>query len=183
MIIIIIYYIKYKSLIFLDLNENDYQYDGGKEMTKMILIYASMSGNTEMMAEEVANGVRQEGEDVEVIDIMDGIEASELENYDGILLGAYTWGDGELPDDFLDFYDEMESINLTGKKAAVFGSCDSAYPNFGAAVDILMEKLRERGAEVYPKGLKVDNTPDVEEEEACRDFGKEFISFLKTPVL
>src|SRR4051794_5887064 len=152
-------------------------------MTKMILIYASMGGNTEMMAEEVANGVRQAGEDLEVIDIMDGIEASALENYDGVLLGSYTWGDGELPDDFLDFYDEMESINLTGKKAAVFGSCDSAYPNFGAAVDILMEKLRERGAEVYPKGLKVDNTPDAEEEEACRTFGKEFISFLKTPVL
>ena len=152
-------------------------------MTKMILIYASMGGNTEMMAEEVANGVRQEGEDLEVIDIMDGIEASALENYDGVLLGSYTWGDGELPDDFFDFYDEMESINLTGKKAAVFGSCDSAYPNFGAAVDILMEKLRERGAEVYPQGLKVDNTPDVEEEEACRTFGKEFISFLKTPVL
>ena len=125
-------------------------------MTKMILIYASMGGNTEMMAEEVANGVRQEGEDLEVIDIMDGIEASELENYDGILLGSYTWGDGELPDDFLDFYDEMESINLTGKKAAVFGSCDSAYPNFGAAVDILMDKLSERGDEVYPQGLKVE---------------------------
>ena len=46
-------------------------------MTKMILIYASMGGNTEMMAEEVANGVRQEGEDLEVIDIMDGIEASD----------------------------------------------------------------------------------------------------------
>ena len=72
-------------------------------MTKMILIYASMGGNTEMIAEEVANGVRQEGEEIEVIDIMDGIEASVLENYDGILLGSYTWGDGELPDDFLIF--------------------------------------------------------------------------------
>ena len=72
-------------------------------MTKIILIYASMSGNTEMMAEEVANGVRQEGEEIEVIDIMDGIEASELENYDGILLGSYTWGDGELPDEFFGF--------------------------------------------------------------------------------
>lgn len=26
-----------------------------------------------------------------------------------------------LPDDFLDFYDAMDSIDLTGKKAAVFG--------------------------------------------------------------
>ena len=73
----------------------------------------------------------------------------------------------------------MESINLTGKKAAVFGSCDSAYPNFGAAVDILMEKLRERGAEVYPKGLKVDNTPDIEEEEVPK-FWKGIYLILKS---
>ena len=149
-------------------------------MTKMILIYASMGGNTEMMAEEVANGVRQEGEDLEVIDIMDGIEASALENYDGVLLGSYTWGDGELPDDFLDFYDEMESINLTGKKAAVFGSCDSAYPHFGAAVDILMEKLRERGAEVYPQGLKVDNTPDHRRGRSLPNFWKGIYIILKS---
>lgn len=44
-------------------------------------------------------------------------EASILEQYDGIILGAYTWGDGDLPDDFLDFYDAMDSIDLTGKKS------------------------------------------------------------------
>lgn len=149
-------------------------------MAKIILIYASMSGNTEMMTEAVSDGVREMGEDLTVIDIMDGPVANELEDYDGVLLGAYTWGDGELPDDFLDFYDEMDSINLTGKKAAVFGSCDSAYPHYGAAVDILMEKLNERGAEVYPHGLKVELSPGEEEEEACRTFGKKFVSFLKS---
>ena len=99
------------------------------------------------------------------------------------MLGSYTWGDGELPDDFLDFYDEMEDIDLAGKKAVVFGSCDSGYMSFGAAIDILMEKLSERGADVYPNGLKVDLTPDIEEEAACRNIGKKFISFLKAPVL
>lgn len=152
-------------------------------MAKIILVYTSMTGNTEMMADAVAEGVREAEDDIAVYEIMDGIEASELENYDGILLGSYTWGDGELPDEFLDFYDQMDDIQLQGKKAAVFGSCDSAYPEVGAAVDILMEKLKERGAEVYPKGLKVDNTPGTEEEEACRSFGKEFIDFLKAPVL
>lgn len=152
-------------------------------MTKIILIFASMSGNTEMMAEAVTDGVREMGEDLKVIDIMEGPNANELEDYDGILLGAYTWGDGELPLDFLDFYDEMESINLTGKKAAVFGSCDSAYPQYGAAVDILMEKLRERGAEVYPHGLKIELTPEKEEEEACRTFGKKFVTFLRTSIV
>ncbi|WP_078555044.1 flavodoxin [Bacillus alkalicellulosilyticus] len=147
-------------------------------MAKVLLIFASMSGNTEMMADAVAKGVKEAGGDIEVIDIMDGPDVSVLEEYEGILLGAYTWGDGELPDDFLDFYDEMDDIDLTGKKSAAFGSCDSAYPEYGAAVDILLDKLKERGAETVLDGLKVELTPNKDEEEECHSFGKKFVSFL-----
>ncbi|MFX3622932.1 MAG: flavodoxin [Ectobacillus sp.] len=148
-------------------------------MSKIIMIFASMSGNTEEMADAIAQGIAEAGNaDFEKIDIMSGPEASVLEEYDGILLGAYTWGDGELPDDFLDFYDEMDEVDLTGKKAAVFGSCDSAYPQYGAAVDILIEKLRERGAEIVLEGLKVELTPGAGDIEVCRNFGKGFASSL-----
>lgn len=75
-----------------------------------------MSGNTEEMADHIAGVIRETENEIEVIDIMDSPEASILEQYDGIILGAYTWGDGDLPDDFLDFYDAMDSIDLTGKK-------------------------------------------------------------------
>jgi flavodoxin I len=151
---------------------------GGVKMTKIILVFASMSGNTEMMAEAVAKGIREAGGEVTVVDIMEGPEATDLESYDGIVLGAYTWGDGDLPDDFLDFYDDMDSINLSGKKAAVFGSCDSAYQKYGAAVDILVEKLLERGAELYSQGLKMELTPDEEDQDECRTFGKSFATFV-----
>ncbi len=80
------------------------------------MIFASMSGNTEEMADHIAGVIRETENEIEVIDIMDSPEASILEQYDGIILGAYTWGDGDLPDDFLDFYDAMDSIDLTGKK-------------------------------------------------------------------
>ena len=46
-----------------------------------------------------------------------------------------------------------------------------------------MEKLSERGAEVYPHGLKFELTMEKEDEEASRTFGKEFVTFLKTPIL
>ncbi len=144
-------------------------------MAKIIMIFASMSGNTEEMATHIADGVQEAGEEIEVVDIMSGPSASALEQYEGILLGAYTWGDGDLPDDFLDFYDDMDEIDLTGKKAAVFGSCDSAYPKYGAAVDILIEKLQERGAEVVLDGLKVELTPEDDDIVACQNFGKEFV--------
>ncbi|AOH54408.1 flavodoxin [Peribacillus muralis] len=144
-------------------------------MSKIIMIFASMSGNTEEMADSIAAGIKESGVDVEMIDIMDSPEASILGEYDGILLGAYTWGDGDLPDDFLDFYDEMEDVDLTGKKAAVFGSGDTYYTHYCAAVDILDEKLRERGADIVLEGLKVELTPEDDDIKKCQDFGREFI--------
>jgi flavodoxin I len=117
--------------------------------------------------------VREEGMALDVVEVLDA-NASDLQEYDGILLGAYTWGDGDLPDEFLDFYDDMDHLDLHGKKAAVFGSCDSAYEKYGAAVDTLMEKLKELGAEVVQEGLKVELSPSTNEREICKNFGRSF---------
>jgi flavodoxin I len=146
-------------------------------MSKIIMVYASMTGNTLKMAEALEEGIRAEGVDIEVKEAVDTF-AAELENYDGILLGAYTWGDGELPDEFLDFYDEMDGLDLTGKKAAVFGSCDSGYSHYGAAVDILTEKLKELGADVVLEGLKIELTPSDSDKKICENYGREFVKHL-----
>jgi flavodoxin I len=58
-------------------------------MARIILIYASMTGNTEEMAEAVAEGVREEGEELVLKEVVHA-NAAELKLYDGILLGAYT---------------------------------------------------------------------------------------------
>lgn len=146
-------------------------------MASVIVIYASMTGNTEEMAEAVAEGVREAGIEPVVKEVMDaGVE--ELARYDGVILGAYTWGDGELPDEFLDFYDDMDGIRLDGKSAAVFGSCDSAYPEFGAAVDTLIAKLEEIGAQVELEGLKVELSPSRNDKAKCREWGKRLAELL-----
>lgn len=146
-----------------------------ERMAKIILIYASMSGNTEEMADAIAAGVREAGEDLTVMEVTDA-DAADLAGYDGILLGAYTWGDGELPYEFLDFYDDMEGLDLSGAKAAVFGSCDSCYAQVGKAVDILIERLRALGSEIVQDGLKVELTPSDADKELCRAFGRNFVN-------
>jgi len=138
-----------------------------------LIVYASMTGNTEELANLIGNGILDAGVTVDIKDILE-VDVKDLLDYNAILLGAYTWGDGELPDEFLDFYEEMDSINLTGKKAAAFGSYDSAYGNIGRAVDILSEKLTELGAEVILDGLKIELSPNAIESEQCIRFGKSF---------
>ena len=105
-------------------------------MPNIILVYASMSGNTEEMAQAVAEGARNEGASVDIRECMSA-SADELTNSDGVLLGSYSWGEGELPDELLDFADDLDELDLSGKKAAVFGSGDSSYEIFGGASRIV----------------------------------------------
>ncbi|WP_261301850.1 flavodoxin [Paenibacillus andongensis] len=146
-------------------------------MSRIIIVFASMTGNTEEMADAIAEGLKEAGIEPVVKNVID-TNAEEITLYDGIILGSYTWGDGDLADDFLDFYDEMDDIQLDGKKAAVFGSCDSSYSEYGAAVDTLVTKLKELGAEVTLEGLKIELSPSKDDKALCRQFGKQFAQSL-----
>lgn len=142
-----------------------------------LIVYASMSGNTEEIAGLIGKGIQLAGSAVQIKDILE-VDSKELEEYEGILLGSYTWGDGELPDEFLDFYEEMNCLELNGKAAVSFGSCDSTYEHWGRAVDILTDKLAELGAMVLD-GLKIDLAPTGSEKEQCIQFGKSFVERMK----
>ncbi|MCI3921134.1 flavodoxin [Paenibacillus sp. TRM 82003] len=147
-------------------------------MVKVLIAYASMSGNTEDIANFLKSKIEPHHDAIEVLEI-EHMDAKDLADYDGILIGAYTWGDGELPYEAEDFYDELESVDLSGKKVAVFGSGDTAYPKFCAAVDLFEERLKECGAELVQDGLRVELTPDTEEEqERCAQFAVNFAKAL-----
>ena len=142
-------------------------------MASFIMVYTSITGNTEAMAQAISEGVKENGHEIKLIDSYEA-HATELIKYDGILIGTFTWGAGELPDEMLDFYDELFKVDLTGKKAAVFGSFDSLYGDNGIAVDIIIEALQKQGAAVIADGYKIELTPTAEQLEECKDFGKWF---------
>lgn len=150
-------------------------------MKDILLIYASMSGSTEKMAFAVAEGVRKKDLNVEVIDIFElngSGETFNLDEYNGILIGSYTWMDGDVPDEFLTFYDDLPLWDLNGPKAAVFGSYDSMYGNDGAALGLFIDALKDAGAEVTLPPLKIELVPDSDELETCKNFGKNFAAKL-----
>ncbi|THF81645.1 flavodoxin [Cohnella fermenti] len=143
-------------------------------MSTILIVYASLTGNTEDIAGLIAEGIRTEGSEAKLI-LADECRAEDLYLYDAFLLGAYTWGDGELPDEFLDFTDELEELALEGRRAAVFGSGDMSYRIYCGAVDVLEEKLRQRGATIVQDSLKIEYGPSREEQEQCREYGRKFV--------
>ncbi|MGB8272379.1 MAG: flavodoxin [Priestia megaterium] len=146
-------------------------------MKEILLAYASMSGNTEAIADLIEEELVKHGLHVKRAEVYD-IDASDLVSAESIIFGAYTWGDGELPDDFLDLYDEMDDIDLSQKQMAVFGSGDSSYDVFCGAVDLIEEKIKRRNGNIAVPGLKIELSPFGEDVEKCKVFAKGFAEIL-----
>ena len=86
-------------------------------MAKILIAYASMSGNTESIADLIKVSLDAFDREV-VLQEMEGMDAEELLAYDGIILGSYTWGDGELPFEAEDFHDDLEKYRFSWEKGS-----------------------------------------------------------------
>ena len=120
-------------------------------MPKIGLFYGSTTGNTANAAEAIRQAFNEISPDI-VVDVFDiaktGIEA--MADYDMLILGISTWNIGELQYDWADVMDDLENLNLAGKKVAIFGPGDQiGFPDtFQDAIGILGEKVRKRGAKL-----------------------------------
>ncbi len=147
-------------------------------MPKALIVYGSTTGSTEMLAGHIADAMKSEGIDVRIGDVAD-TDVDDLLNYETILLGSSTWGEGELQDDFISFYEDMEGLGLRGKRAAAFGCGDSTYGHFCEAVDLLEKRLRACGAQMIAPGLKIDG--DVTEAEAdVEEWARQIAGLVRT---
>ncbi|MFD1706475.1 flavodoxin [Siminovitchia sediminis] len=145
-------------------------------MKRILLLYASMTGNTEEMANIAGKYLEEQGIPVtrKCFDA-DNIQAEELTEYDGIMFGTYTYDDGDLPWEVEDFYEDLLKIDLTGKRVAVFGSGDSFYPEFGKAVDTMAARFQEVGAVLVDDCVIADLGPDAEDAKRCEELVRVFV--------
>jgi flavodoxin I len=143
-------------------------------MKKAIIVFGSTMGTTRKMTDVVKNEMNASVFfEVEVKNAAEADPAG-LSAYDVIVFGCSTWGDGVLQDDFEVFAERLKTVDLTGKKAAVFGPGESSYSNFCKAVDILEDVLKSSGAEIVHKGLRADILEgDQDEKAVC--WTKDFI--------
>ncbi len=94
----------------------------------------------------------------------------ELAAYDGVLVGTYSWDDGELPYEAEDFYDELDDVDITGMVAGVFGSGDSFYDTFGGAANSMGDRFVEKQVKLVSERLIVDLEPDEDDRKRCEAF-------------
>ena len=104
-------------------------------MTLAKIVFASMTGNTEEIADIVADKLREA---------------------DIVIVATYTYGDGELPDEMMDFYEDLSGLDLSGKVYGVVGSGDTFYDEFCKAVDDFDAAFAATGAVKGAESVKVD---------------------------
>ncbi|MET3634201.1 flavodoxin [Streptococcus porcorum] len=119
------------------------------------IVYASMTGNTEEIADIVADKLRELGVDVDV-DECTTVDADEFQDVDIAVVASYTYGDGDLPDEIVDFYEDLKDLDLTGKVYGVVGSGDTFYDYFCKSVDDFELAFAGTGATKGADSVKVD---------------------------
>ncbi|PAB00449.1 flavodoxin [Enterococcus canintestini] len=140
-------------------------------MTVAKIVYASATGNTEGISEILEDAFKDLAIDVERIEA-DDADDSTFDDADICVVATYTDGDGEVPFDLEDFYDDLPDFELEGKVFGVVGSGDSElYPDYfcQAAVDF-DQAFEKTGAKRGAQLVKIENDADDEDEEVLKAF-------------
>jgi len=133
---------------------------------KIGLFYGSDTGNTEEVAEKIANSIGKEK--VEMLSIGDASN-TDIEKYDLLIFGTSTWYDGELQSEWEDFLPNLDEIDFTDKTVALFGLGDQfTYGDwFVDGIGIIYDIIIEKGAKVV--GEWPTDEYDFDESVAERD--------------
>ena len=140
-------------------------------MTVAKIVYASMTGNTEEIADIVAEAFENLNIDVE-IDECTQVEEEDFEDADICVVATYTYGEGDLPDEIEDFYEDLKELDLTGKIFGVCGSGDTFYDQYCKSVDDFDAVFEKIGATRGADSVKVEMAAEEEDIENLEAFAK-----------
>ncbi len=133
----------------------------------MKIIYWSGTGNTERMAELISEGLNKEGITSNPIPV-DKFN-DDLKSEDVIILGCPAMGEEVLEEgEFQPFIDRAKA-ELKDKKVVLFGSYGWGD---GEWMRNWEEEMRQAGASVVLEPLIIQNSPEDELIDVCKEYGR-----------
>ena len=132
----------------------------------MKIVYYSASGNTEKMANLIAEGIANGGKTAEVINVSNA-NADIFDNEEIVILGCPAMGDEVLEENEFEPFVEEISSKISGKKVALFGSCGWGD---GQWMRDWQERMESLGCTLIADGLIIQNEPEDNSPE-CIELG------------
>ena len=134
-------------------------------MAKVAVVYWSGSGNTQAMAEAVAEGAKGAGAEVDLLEA-DGFSA--VDSYDALAFGCPAMGDEELEDSVFEPMFASVEGSLSGKKVALFGSYGWGD---GGWMRSWEERCQGAGITLATASVIANESPDDEAVASCKALG------------
>ena len=138
-------------------------------MSKVAVVFWSATGNTETMANCVAEGANG------TIVPCSEMNAAKLAEFDAVAFGCPAMGAEQLEEsEFEPMFASLEG-SLNGKKIALFGSYGWGD---GQWMRDWCERVKESGAVLFSEeGLICNETPDDDVQAACRKLGADLAAW------
>jgi flavorubredoxin len=96
---------------------------GEEEMAKALIVYATRTGETEKIANLIAEGIRFSGHEAEVKKVTDVKKEDDLKGFDAVILGSPTYHG--------DMVQGMKTLLFLAEKAELNGKVGGAFGAFG----------------------------------------------------
>ncbi|AKP65420.1 flavodoxin [Levilactobacillus koreensis] len=126
------------------------------------VVFATITGNNEDVADIVTEKLEDLGCQVTETEISQ-TDAAELADADICVVCAYTYDEGSLPDEGMDFYEDLQELDLAGKVYGVAGSGDTFYGEYyNTTVDHFDHVFQMTGATRGAANVKINLEPDQE---------------------
>ncbi len=135
----------------------------------MYVVFWSQSGNTEAMANAIAEGIQAAGKEAKAVFVSD-ISADDLKGESAFALGCPAMGAEVLEEEEMQPFVDQVCTFASGKKIALFGSYGWGD---GEWMRDWVSTMEDSGAFIVgDEGLMLNDTPDEDGLEKCRELGK-----------
>nr|WP_207753395.1 flavodoxin [Sporosalibacterium faouarense] len=141
----------------------------GIYVKKVVVIYWSGTGNTELMANALADGANINDNEVRILRVEDASK-EDVVNADAVALGCPSMGAEVLEESFMEPFVESLSDVVSGKPVALFGSYDWGD---GEWMIDWVERMNGYGANLIGEGLIIHLTPEEDGINKCKSLGQE----------
>ena len=148
---------------------------------KIYIIYASVSGNTELVVEHAAGILRDKGWQVNVSKA-EQTSINILSENNIFLLGTSTWEHGRINPYFDTLLKEMAEQDLSGKQAGFVGLGDHRYEPvlFCGGAKKLRDVFMQQGGEEVGEMLMIDGEPNELLDSSVREWVDTFYSRISS---
>ncbi|MDN6213712.1 MAG: flavodoxin [Lactiplantibacillus plantarum] len=140
------------------------------------VIFATITGNNEDVADIITEKFEKLGVDVAKEEISQA-DATEFNDVDICVVVPYTYDEGALPEEGLDFYEDLQDLDLTGKIYGCAGSGDTFYDDdYCRAVTDFSNAFKKAGATQGAKDVFVNLAPEADDVKALDSFTEQLVA-------